>query len=62
MLRFFQDNAGTLIVGAVVFAIVAAVIIKLIIDRRRKGPGCSYGCSGCAAGDCASVETQAKGR
>ena len=54
MLQFIQDNAGTLIVGAIVLAIVAAIIIKKVVDKKRgNSTGCGCGCNGCElSGDC----------
>ena len=60
MLQFFQNNAGTLIVGIVVLAIVAAIIIKQVVDRK-KGSGCGCGCDGCANSASCSGDTQAPG-
>jgi hypothetical protein len=53
MLSFLAENIGTIAVGLVVAAIVAAIIIKTVRDKRRGKSSCSCGCSGCgAAADC----------
>ncbi len=53
MLNFIFENLASIIVGAVVFTIVAAVVIKMIRDRKNKKNSCGCGCSGCAgAGKC----------
>lgn len=48
MLEFIRQNAGTIIVGIVVLAIIAAAIVKIIRDKRSGKCNCSCeGCSGC---------------
>ncbi|MDD4691535.1 FeoB-associated Cys-rich membrane protein [Eubacterium aggregans] len=37
---------GTFIVGGVLLAIVAAIVIKLVRDKK-KGGGCGCGCTSC---------------
>jgi hypothetical protein len=39
-------NLGTIVIGLVVLGVVAAIVIKLIRDKR-KGSGCSCGCGAC---------------
>ncbi len=47
MLAFITENLGTLIVGAIVLAITALIVVRLI--RRGKKSFCSCGdCSSCA--------------
>lgn len=44
---------GTIIVGAAVAAIIAAVVIKLVKDRKKGKSSCGCGCANCAmAGKC----------
>ena len=53
MLEWLSQNWGTLVAGAVVLAIVAAVVIKIVRDKRQHKGGCSCGCAGCpGAGVC----------
>jgi hypothetical protein len=40
-----MEHISTIIVGAIVFAVIAAVIVKLVKDR--KSGSCCGGCSGC---------------
>ncbi len=48
MLGFLTENLGTIIVGLVVAGVVAAIIIKLVRDKRKgKHIGCDCGCAGC---------------
>lgn len=47
MLNFIFENLASIIVGTVVFAIVAAVVIKMIRDRKNQKTSCGCGCSGC---------------
>lgn len=39
-------NLGTIIVALVVFGIIAAVVVKMILDKRAGKHSCSCGC-GC---------------
>ena len=57
MLQFFHNNAGTLIVGIVVLAIVTVIIIKQVVDKK-KGAGCGCGCDDCASSASCSGETK----
>lgn len=53
MLNFLADNAGTILVGAVLLAIVVFVIIKLYRDKKRGRSSCGCGCENCpSAGAC----------
>ena len=55
MFEFFSNNLATMVVGAVVFAGVAAAIYKIIRDKKQGKGSCSCGCScsGCpSAGLC----------
>lgn len=47
MLEFLQANLASIIVGAIVFVIIAAVVIKLILDKKNNKSSCGAGCSGC---------------
>ena len=48
MLSFITENLSTIIVGAVVAAVVVLIVLKLRKDKK-KGTSCSCGsaCSGC---------------
>ncbi|MDR1576344.1 MAG: FeoB-associated Cys-rich membrane protein [Treponema sp.] len=40
-----MQSIGTIVTGLVILAVVAAIVIKLIRDKRKgKCPGCSCGC------------------
>lgn len=50
-------NMPTVIVGVIVAAVIALVIIKIIKDKKSGKGGCSCGCDGCSAGcNCHSDE------
>ncbi|NLB28863.1 MAG: FeoB-associated Cys-rich membrane protein [Clostridiales bacterium] len=50
-----------MIAGFIVLAIIAAIIAKKIVDKRRgKSDRCGYGCDGCAVSDSCSGETKAR--
>jgi ABC-type proline/glycine betaine transport system permease subunit len=47
MLSFIAANLATILIGAVVFAILALIVVKLFRDRKKHASSCSGGCSGC---------------
>lgn len=52
MLSIIMANLSTIIVGAIVFAVIAAVLVKLIRDKLNHKSSCG-GCAGCpSAGIC----------
>jgi hypothetical protein len=52
MPEFITQNMGTIVTGLVVLAIAAAIVIKLIRDKRKgKCAGCNCGCGGCKAAE-----------
>ena len=48
MLAWWQQNWGTVVVVAVIAAIVCAVIVCRIRARRQGKSGCGCGCAQCA--------------
>jgi hypothetical protein len=48
-MRFIQANIGTIIVGTIVFALLALALVRLIRNARKGKAGCGCGCPGCAA-------------
>ena len=54
-------NIGTIIVALAVFGIVAAIVIKMIADKRdgKHSCSCGCGCESCAlSGKCHGAQTQ----
>ncbi|HWS29306.1 MAG TPA: FeoB-associated Cys-rich membrane protein [Clostridia bacterium] len=51
MSEWLSANWGTLVVGLVVLAIVAAVVVKMVRDKKKNKGGCACGCDGCASSD-----------
>ncbi len=49
MLDFLQNNYGSLIVGAIVLAIVVLIVIKLVRDKRAGRHSCGGNCGACGA-------------
>ncbi len=47
MFEFLKENIGTIIVGLVVLAVVAAIIVKIIKDKRHGKSSCGCGCEHC---------------
>ena len=53
MLSWLSANIGTIIICAVLIAIVAAIIAKLIKDKKNGVSTCGCNCAHCAmAGSC----------
>jgi len=55
MLEFITANWATIVVGIVVLVIVAAVVVKLIRDKKMHRSSCGCGCANCPmSGNCKS--------
>lgn len=48
MLEFLSQNIGTIAVLAIVIAIVAGIVAKMIKNKKQGKSGCGCGCDGCA--------------
>lgn len=47
MLDFFASYGGTIIVGAIVLAVVALIVAKLVKDKRSGKHICGGDCANC---------------
>lgn len=47
MIKFLTDNWGTVLVGAILIAIVITAIIKIIKDKKSGKSSCGGDCSHC---------------
>ena len=47
VMEFLKNNIGTIAVAAVLIAVLAAIALKIIRDRKNGRSACSCGCSGC---------------
>jgi hypothetical protein len=47
---FIKDNLSTIVVGALVFAVLGLALFRQIRNFRRGKGGCPCGCSGCRVG------------
>lgn len=47
MVEFFANYGGTMIVGAIVLAVVALIAAKLVKDKRAGKHCCGGDCSDC---------------
>ncbi|HWP52081.1 MAG TPA: FeoB-associated Cys-rich membrane protein [Clostridia bacterium] len=53
MFEIFSANLPTIIVGAIVFGVIALVVIKLIKDKINHNSSCGCGCAHCpSSGAC----------
>ncbi len=48
MFTWIAENLGTIIISVVLLGIVAAIVVKLIKDKRRGRSSCGCGC-GCGS-------------
>ncbi|MDR2841792.1 MAG: flagellar biosynthesis protein FlhA [Spirochaetaceae bacterium] len=51
-MNFIGDNISTIVVGAVVFAILLTIVVRQVIKIRKGKSGC--GCCDCAGKSCSS--------
>lgn len=48
MFTWIYENLGTIIIGAILAAVVAAVIVHMIRNKKKGRSSCGCGCSSCA--------------
>lgn len=48
MLEYLAQNFGYILVAGVLLLIVAAIILRMVRNRRAGKGGCGHGCAGCA--------------
>ncbi|MDR0450374.1 MAG: FeoB-associated Cys-rich membrane protein [Treponema sp.] len=46
-MEFLKTNAGNIIVGFIVFAILISLTVRLILNIRKGKTGCACGCGSC---------------
>ncbi|MGN0459791.1 MAG: FeoB-associated Cys-rich membrane protein [Ruminococcus sp.] len=51
MLEWLMNNISTIIVGMIVLAVIIAIVIRMIKNKKRGKTSCNCGCSGCPMGD-----------
>ncbi len=52
MLTWISENIATILICIVLLAIVAAIIVRIVRDKK-KGASCGCGCAGCPmSGSC----------
>lgn len=47
MVEFIQQYAGSVAIGVTVLAIVAAIVVKMVKDKRSGKSSCGEDCSHC---------------
>lgn len=50
-MNWILENWGTLLVGGVVLAVVLAIVLRLIRNKKEGKTSCGCGCEGCALRD-----------
>ena len=48
MISWIADNLGTIIMSLILIAIVAAIIVKMVRDKKRGKSSCGCNCGHCA--------------
>ena len=51
MFEWIGKNIGTILIAAVLAALVALIIVKLVSDRKKGRSSCGCGCEACALHD-----------
>lgn len=55
MIAFIYQNLATIIISLIIVAVVAAIIISMVRNRKKGKSSCGYGCSNCPmSGSCHS--------
>jgi hypothetical protein len=47
-MEFVRANVGNIVVGLIVFAILACAVARLIINARKGKTACGCGCDACS--------------
>lgn len=57
MLTFLKENLSTIIIGLIIFAVIAGIIAKMLTDKKKGKTSCDCGCENCpSAGICHEKE------
>ena len=57
MLAWITENIATIIICAVLIAVVAAIVISMIKNKKKGKSSCGCGCTDCPmSGSCHSVK------
>ncbi|MBR6407517.1 MAG: FeoB-associated Cys-rich membrane protein [Clostridia bacterium] len=51
MLSWLTANLWTIVISLALLAAIAAIVIKLVGDKRKGRSSCSHGCANCAMHD-----------
>lgn len=55
MIAWIYQNLATIIISLIIVAVVAAIIISTVRNRKKGKPSCGCGCSNCPmSGSCHS--------
>lgn len=57
MIKFLSENAGTIIVLVILIAVLTAIIVKFIRDKKKGKGLCACGCAGCPSKDMCHKES-----
>ncbi len=48
MIAWLMEYGATIVIGLVLFAVVAGIVIKIAKDKKSGKSSCGCGCKGCA--------------
>lgn len=51
MLSWFIENLATIIISAVLIAIVAVIVVSMVKNKRKGKSSCGCGCADCPISD-----------
>jgi hypothetical protein len=51
-MEFLKANVGTIVVGFIVFAVLALILARLITNFRKSKTACACGCGSCSIHEC----------
>lgn len=61
MFTWISENIGTIFIGAILAAAVAAVIVHMVRNKKKGRSSCGCGCSGCTMNGSCHPKKQAEG-
>lgn len=58
MLSWIGENSGTILVGLILVAVIAGILVRMIRNRKKGKSSCGCGCASCPMGDACSKKKQ----
>lgn len=61
MLAWLSENLATVIICAALIAVIAAIVIRLILNKKKGRSSCGRGCDNCPMGDSCHQDPKGNG-